>query len=133
MNDAEVVIRLDEAGRNFEPGEVLAGQYVIHSVEPGDVKAIEVSVLWYTEGKGDEDLDVHEFWRQSTDDGEYIDPHRPGRFSTKLPCTPLSYEGRIVKIRWCVRVRAFIGRREVVGEKLFQLGSVPSLQEDAEE
>ena len=27
------------------------------------IQAIEVSVLWYSEGKGDEDLEVHEFWR----------------------------------------------------------------------
>ena len=63
-------------------------------------------MLWYTEGKGDEDLAVHEFRRLSADNGYRADPHRVGRFSTTLPNSPLSYEGVIVKVRWCVRVRS---------------------------
>jgi hypothetical protein len=44
-----------------------------------------------------------------------------------LPASPLSYHGAILSIRWCVRVRAFLDRdREVVGERGFVLGNVPS-------
>ena len=86
---------------------------------------MEVSVLWHTEGKGDEDLAVHDFRRLSAENGDPIDPRRPGRFSTVLPNSPLSYRGVIVKIRWCVRVRVFLTRgREVVGELHFRLGEV---------
>ena len=83
-------------------------------------------MLWYSEGKGDEDLAVHEFWRKDSDAGDWGDPHRPDRFSTKLPNCPLSYDGQIVKIRWCVRVRAIFRRgRDLVAQKLFCLGDVP--------
>ena len=55
-----------------------------------------------------------------------IDPRRPERFSTTLPSSPLSYDGQIIKVRWCVRVRVFPLRgKEIVGEKRFQLGDVP--------
>jgi len=141
MNASDIVIQLDGKepaegpivgrSRSYEPGEILSGQYTIDATSLGgkELSAVEVSVLWYSEGKGDEDLDVHEFWRKSTDDGDFIDPMRPERFSTTLPRSPLSYDGLIVKIRWCVRVRAFVGRREIVAELGFQLGNVPPPEE----
>ena len=125
MNEPAILVRLDGAGLTYSPGETLSGEYRIESVDRDQLQAIEVSVLWYTEGKGDEDLAVHEFWRRDTNSAEWTDSRRPERFSTTLPLCPLSYEGQIVKIRWCVRVRAFLDRgRELVGQKLFRLGSV---------
>ncbi len=54
------------------------------------------------------------------------DPRRPDRFSTTLPQSPLSYDGQIVKIRWCVRVRVIFKRgRDLVAQKIFRLGNVP--------
>jgi len=127
MNDPAVSIRFDGNGRSYRPGETLAGDYSIESVPAAAVKAIEVSVLWYSEGKGDEDLAVHEFERLSAENGDFIDLSRPGRFSTTLPHSPLSYDGVIMKLRWCVRVRAFLHRgKELVGQKIFQLGAVPA-------
>jgi hypothetical protein len=124
-----VVIRFDGEGSAYRPEDTLSGQYWIKSLDAEQVKAIEVSVLWHTEGKGDEDMAVHEFWRRDADDGIPLDAAQPERFSTTLPNSPLSYQGRIVKLRWCVRVRAFLHRgKELVGEKEFQLGSVPSVR-----
>ena len=121
-----IVIRLDGDSRFYRPGETLSGEYRLESLDASQVKAIELSVLWHTEGKGDEDLAVHEFWRWDADDGRPIDPSRPERFNTRLPNSPLSYEGQIIKLRWCIRVRAFLHRgKEVVAEKAFQLGDVP--------
>ncbi len=128
-SEPTVVIRLDGDDLVYRPGETFCGQYWIKSLEASHVKAIEVSVLWHSEGKGDEDMAVHEFWRRDADDGCPIDPDQPERFSTVLPNSPLSYEGRIVKLHWCVRVRAFLNRgKEVVGEKAFQLGDVPPVR-----
>jgi hypothetical protein len=113
----------------YRPGERLAGEYRIEGVTRHQVKAIEASVLWYSEGKGDEDLAVHEFWRRDADEGEVIDPRRPGQFSTTLPPSPASYEGAIVKIRWCVRVRVFLYEgKELVAQKTFRLGAVPPVK-----
>lgn len=125
MNSPRIEISFDEPRHAYRSGDVLGGQYMLHNLDANEIAALEVSVLWHTEGKGDEDLSVHLFKRFSMDDGDKIDPLRPGRFSTQLPKSPLSYDGTIVKIRWCVRVRAFLRRhKEIVGELPFQLGHV---------
>ncbi len=132
MSDPAVTIRFDANGRTYRPGETLSGQYVFESVTPGDVKAVEVSVLWYSEGKGEEDLAVHKFWRLNADDGDWIDVGRPGRFASTLPRSPLSYDGAIVKVRWCVRVRVFLySGGELLGQKQFRHGDVPSARGSA--
>jgi len=124
-----VIIRLEGNGGVYQPGQLFSGEYWIESLAVDQLKAIEVSVLWYTEGKGDEDMAIHEFWRRDFDDGGGIDPSQPDRFSTTLPNSPLSYEGLIVKIRWCVRMRAFLQRgKEVIGQKIFQLGDVAAVR-----
>jgi hypothetical protein len=126
MIEPEVYIRLDDDGRDFLPGATLSGDYRIEWVERDNLQAVEVSVLWHSEGKGDEDLAVHEFWRKNIDGPEVADPRRPDRFSTTLPQSPLSYDGQIVKICWCVRVRVLFKRgRDLVAEKVFRLGRVP--------
>jgi len=127
MNEPAVTVRFDGDRRVYRPGDTLSGEYRLESVTRDQVSAVEVSVLWYTEGKGDEDLAVHEFWRLSAEDGDWIDPARPEPFSTTLPQSPLSYDGLIVKLRWCVRVRAFLSRsKELLGEQEFRLGNVPA-------
>jgi hypothetical protein len=126
MSHTSVVIRCDGNGRAYHSGETLSGEYWVEAAAPGEVKAIEVSVLWYTEGKGDEDFAVHDFRRITIDEQPGADPRCPGRFSTVLPNSPLSYDGQIMKLRWCVRVRAFLGRGlEVLGQYSFRLGNVP--------
>ncbi len=129
MTKPAVAIRFDEDRNVYAPGAVLAGNFWLRGAPPEEVKAVETSVLWYTEGKGDEDMAVHAFWRKSTESGECVGPHRAGRFETTLPRTPLSYTGAILKVRWCVRVRAFLhGGREVIGQRGFQLGSLPAVE-----
>ena len=129
MSTPSVTLRLDDNGRVYHPGETLAGEYQLDGVAAGELTAVEVSIVWHTEGKGDEDLAVHEFWRSNVEEGDRLVPGVPSRFETVLPRSPLSYDGMIVKLRWCVRVRAFLGRaKEVVGERGFQLGNVPSVK-----
>lgn len=126
MSDPIIIIRLDGGGRSRQPGETLAGSYRITDADPEQIKSIEASVLWYTEGKGDEDMAVHEFWRRNCE-SEPFDPDEPVRFSTVLPNSPLSYDGEIVQVRWCVRVRVFTTRgKDLVAEKIFHLGDVPA-------
>ncbi len=112
--------------RVFRPGDLLECEFQIDAVEPGEVQAVEASVLWYTEGKGDEDMGVHFFERRVAGDSEELDLRQLHRFSTKLPNSPQSYAGLIVKIHWCVRVRAFFrGGKELFFDQPFQLGDVP--------
>jgi hypothetical protein len=108
------------------PGETLAGSYYVQNIGGDDIQAVECSVLWYTTGKGSEDFGVHKFWRYDIENGDWIDPRRPGRFSTVLPKTPLSYPGVIVKILWIVRVRVFLlNGQEIVEDLPFRLGKIP--------
>ncbi|HET6881197.1 MAG TPA: hypothetical protein VFI31_13640 [Pirellulales bacterium] len=126
MNDGSVRILLEGNRRVYQPGDVLSGEYQVDSLRWIEPAAVEVSVLWHTEGQGEEDLAVHYFERIDTLDQAGTDFRRPHRFSTSLPHSPLTYQGVIVKIHWCVRVRVFLPRgKELVGEAPFQLGTLP--------
>ena len=120
-----VAVEFDRADRVYEPRRELGIRYRIEGAEPEVVRAIERSVLWYTEGKGEEDLGVYFFERVSTP--ETIDRVVPeGTFALQLPPSPLSYEGVIVKIRWCIRLRIFFDSgRDHVSEHVFTVGRVP--------
>jgi hypothetical protein len=132
MNEPAITVRLDGNRRNYLPHEQLCGEFRLEGVEQEEIRSLELSVLWYSEGKGDEDLGVHYFEAVEAADAEAQQLLQPHRFSTHLPESPLSYEGRIVKIRWCVRVRLFLPRgKTVVCEEPFRLGNVPPPQADA--
>lgn len=87
----------------YRPGDRLTFRYEVDDAE--ELNAVEASILWYTEGKGDEDLGVHFFERRTLD--SHDDLRGPTTVEVVLPNSPLSYEGQIVKIRWCARVRVF--------------------------
>ncbi len=130
MSTTFVTIQLDPGHRNYVPGETLAGRFRWDCVHPDKVQSVELSVLWYTEGKGDEDFGVHYFEEHRAIEGAALPAERTTwrPFATKLPQSPLSYDGMLVKVRWCVRVRVFLeSGKEVVGEKIFRLGSVQSV------
>jgi hypothetical protein len=120
----EVEIRLAHDPANFAPGEELRGEVRVTARDIPPI-ATEVSVLWHTEGRGDEDFAVHHFERFEYDSGAAWDL-AVHALRTQLPLSPLSYEGVVVKIRWCVRARVFTQRgRDLVLEQPFQLGQVP--------
>jgi hypothetical protein len=117
--------QFDRPHRQHEPGDRLAVRYRIEGCEGESIRAVEHSVLWYSEGKGEEDLGVH-FFQRVTDRALLPPVAESGSFATSLPQSPLSYEGVIVKLRWCVRVRIFFaGSRDFVSEHVFDLGRVP--------
>jgi hypothetical protein len=129
MREPLFSIVFDKSQRVHQPGETLRGEYQIDAVDPTDIRAVELSVLWYTEGKGDEDLAVHYFERLTADDSEPATLHELHRFEVMLPNSPLSYEGVLIKIRWCVRLRVFLRQgKDFVSERDFQLGEVPYAQ-----
>lgn len=119
-----VSVQFDRAVRVYAPEQELAVRYDVEGVPPESVRALERSVLWYTEGKGEEDLSVHYFER--FDEVEHCAKALPsGSFTVRLPASPLSYEGVIVKIRWCVRIRMFFASgRDFVSEHVFDLGEI---------
>ena len=114
--------------RVFAAGDELICEYQIDAVDPSEIQAVEFSVLWYTEGKGEDDLGVHFFERRLPADAEDGDLRPMRRLRTRLPNSPLSYRGAILSIQWCARLRLFLRRgREYVVEQPFTLGSVPAV------
>jgi hypothetical protein len=124
-----ISIQVLHGGRPFAPQEVLACQYQIDGIDPAEIAALEASVMWYTEGKGDEDLAVHYFERRTPSDVVDGDLRTLRRFECQLPKAPLSYTGLLFKIRWCVRVRIFLkGGRDLFADERFLLGDVPAAE-----
>ena len=120
-----VLVQFCRADRRYEPLSALRVRYAIEGFADEHPRAVEHSVLWYTEGKGEEDLVVH-FFERVTEPSALPPAAASGTFATLLPPSPLSYEGVIVKVRWCVRVRVFFtGGRDFVSEYVFDVGRIP--------
>jgi len=123
-------LQITAARRVYHPGDELECECQVDAVEANQIQALETSVLWYTEGKGDEDLGVHYFNRRlpgNCEDGDLRPMHR---FKTVLPNSPLSYSGKIVKVRWCARVRLFLKKgKELYFEQPFTLGGVDTTRD----
>ena len=67
-----------------------------------------------------------DFERRVPGDADNGDLRSLRRFRTTLPTSPMSYQGIIVRVRWCVRVRVFLRNgKDVSREAEFQLGRVP--------
>lgn len=133
-------IKFEENKTAFSPGETLTCEYQIDLPNDGlpipksddnearrQVVSIETSVLWQTEGKGDEDIGVHFFERR---DRKFAQPEilrQLHRLHTVLPASPISYDGQILKIKWMVRVRIFLDDSNSFTEDLvFSLQHPPS-------
>lgn len=120
-----VALQFDRADRRYEPGDSLSARYRVEGLGDEPIESVEHSVLWYTEGKGEEDLGVHFFERIEGSPARTAGDDAT-TFRTRLPASPLSYEGVIVKVRWCARVRIFFRTgRDFVSEHVFEVGGLP--------
>ena len=108
----------------YRPGDRMRFDYQIDAIDTESLAAIESSVLWITEGKGDEDFGIHHFERRVPTSETESDLRALHVSWVTLPATPLSYDGEILLIRWLVRVRIFVkGGKEHCIEKPFVLSS----------
>jgi hypothetical protein len=107
------------------PRESLEFEYRVSNINQSMISAIEASVVWLTEGKGTEDLGVHSFQRLTGNALSATDWTVPQRVVVPLPDSPLSYEGKLLKISWCVRVRFYLNDgTELVAQQPFYLGTL---------
>lgn len=119
-----VTVHFCSPDRHYEPLEAIEVRYSVDLPAGQVAQAVERSIVWYTEGKGEEDIGVHHFERVTERSSAEA---ATGSFGSRLPASPLSYEGVIVKIRWCVRVRLFFDAgRDFVSEHVFEVGRVPA-------
>jgi hypothetical protein len=126
MTPSAIRLTLDSPTAHYQPGDRLTGRFSVDGSPSWSVRAAELSILWYTAGKGEEDMAVHHFERFVDEPIRPLDLRVPRRFAATLPPSPLSYDGEIVKVCWCVRLRLFLTQgQETVAEVPFRLGSVP--------
>ncbi len=116
-------LRLLSLQPGLEPRETLEFEYCIQRVSAELIDHLEVSVMWYTEGKGSEDIGIHLFESHSREELQRQPLEQPWQTSCVLPVAPLSYEGHLLKIRWCVRLRLYLNDgRDITAEQAFYLG-----------
>ena len=110
-----------------EDGIYLAGgrlraTWQISRVPLEQIQGVEISVMWHTEGKGDEDLHVHHFHRINESQIRRTGLADQQSIQCELPITPLSYHGRLIRLQWCIRLRLFMASgKEIVTEQPFYL------------
>jgi hypothetical protein len=121
------MLKLDRPSGVYQPGERMTGYFIAEAGQSQNIRAAEISVLWYTTGQGEEDFAVHHFKRLVDEPEQRLDLRTPVRFAVTMPQSPLSYEGRIVKVCWCVRLRLFPQQGpETLEEATFRLAEVPA-------
>ena len=125
--EIDLQVTLNRSPAFYAPGDELQAIVDITPEDSRTLKAIELSTVWYTVGKGDEDLHVHAFVRETISPA--VEPYAPVKcrhqLATRLPLSPLSYPGAIVKVCWSVRVRLFhAGGKQTLIETPIQLGNV---------
>lgn len=112
----------------YQIGDVLECECSVSAPDELKLQAVETSVVWLTEGKGEEDLGVHFFDRRNKSEVRDGDLGTTYRFKTQLPNSPLTYDGRLIKIHWVVRVCVFYDRgKELRFDQPFCLGSAKLL------
>ncbi|TWT75460.1 hypothetical protein Pla123a_29690 [Posidoniimonas polymericola] len=127
--EPDVVIRFADSRRELDAGETLSASVSVLNADQLECRSAEVSVVWRTVGKGDEDLEVHFFERLLGDAAAFAEPYL---IEATLPDSPLSYDGVSVKICWSVRLRLSLGGyRTHVTEAPFRLGAVGAPQAKA--
>ncbi|TWT91314.1 hypothetical protein [Stieleria varia] len=117
-------VALCRADGIYQGGTNLAARWRVSRVTLDQLQAIEISVLWYTDGKGDQDLHVHHFERLDESQIQRTGLADEHRLTCELPATPLSYHGHLISVRWCIRMRLFLSDgREIVTEQPFYLAA----------
>ncbi len=121
---SDVKFDFEEGSFQVNAGENMEFSYQVPSQFLDELQAIETSIVWVTEGKGSEDIGVHFFKRMSRRELELQTAGSAHRIQTKMPRSPLSYSGFLLKIKWQIRVKMFFSKgRQVINEREFILGN----------
>jgi hypothetical protein len=106
----ELEITLNEGRTTYSPREMVRG--AIRWGLNGDPKRLELSLFWYTAGKGTRDVSIVETTRLD-------DPGASGSkdFSFTLPEGPYSFSGKLISLLWALELTCSPGsetvRREI--------------------
>jgi len=90
-------VRIDSDQKALHPGEELKCHALMQN--PTDAIGGEFHVLWYTEGRGTQDIHlVH------SEPFHHIRGRRDYSFSFELPQQPYSFSGKLISLIWAVEV-----------------------------
>ncbi|MCM8814079.1 MAG: hypothetical protein NC924_09140 [Candidatus Omnitrophica bacterium] len=98
MSD-RLTIQLEAATNGFAPGETVSGTLSWNLPKPA--QNIELRLVWYTNGKGDRDVEIIESAVFSI---EELSGTRPFKFT--LPPGPYSFSGRNISLLWALELFA---------------------------
>jgi hypothetical protein len=94
-----------QGGANaFLPGEVVEGMVSWQLDRPAD--RAELRLFWYTEGKGDQDVQVVE-----TVSFANPEPQDHRGFRVRLPEGPYSFSGKLISLTWALELVVEPGSR----------------------
>ena len=79
MTTPAIRITFDSPTAHYQPGDRLSGRFIVEGTQLRTIRAVELSVLWYTAGKGEEDMAVHHFERLVDDHARPLDLRVPRR------------------------------------------------------
>ena len=91
----ELHVELAEGDPRYRPGDIIHGQ--VRWVADDAPAAVEISLVWQTQGKGNEDAGVGPMQR--------IDrpaPEGTAAFELRAPAGPYSFAGTLIEFRWMV-------------------------------
>jgi hypothetical protein len=96
---SQLALHLENGVSDFSPGDqaVVTAEWNLDH-EP---QAVELRLLWYTRGKGDDNLDVVQSLRIA--EGARSDRKRLG---IQLPDAPYSFSGRLISLVWALELMA---------------------------
>ena len=105
----QLTLEIDNGQTAFAPGETIGGEAGWNL--PAWPKKSRLQLLWYTEGKGDEDAGLVEEIALDTPQ-----PSETRRFDFRLPEGPYSFRGNLILLTWAIelQVDGEVLRREVV-------------------
>jgi hypothetical protein len=105
-----------DGGAAFAPGHTLRG--TLQWMGDAAPEALELRLLWYTEGRGDQDVGVARTLRIET-------PSAVGSssFELEVPSGPYSCSGRLVSIRWALEAVTKPGKQTARAELVLAPGA----------
>jgi hypothetical protein len=108
---SQLDVELTDGRSVFAPGAIIAG--VARWSLDAAPESVEVRLFWYTEGKGDQDVEVVD---TAVADSPGLDGELP--FSFTAPAAPPSFSGRLISLIWAVELVVEPGsaaaRREIL-------------------
>lgn len=88
----------------FAPGDSISGSVDWNELRK-KTKRIEIRLIWFTEGKGDTDVEVIEM---VTEDSPA--PSGSVQFSFTAPSRPFSFSGKLISLIWAIEAVEFPSR-----------------------